>query len=687
MDKYGIVIDAGSSGSRLQIYKWKDPAAILADGSASASILHSVPHIIQEKKWSSRVNPGLSSYANKPGNIWKNHLRPLIEFAETIIPKDSIKDTPIFVQATAGMRLLPEKKRNKVLDTVCDSLRRYSKFKIDSCSDQIEVIDGETEGIYGWMALNYLKNEFNDFDKSKALDSRSTFGFMDMGGASTQIAFVPSKQSEREKHSDELYTVRIRGIDGTVQEWPVFVSTWLGFGANEAHRRHLRNLIMALPEGVNYDINGDDTYDITDPCSQKGMKVQQEYKGITYDITGSGDYRQCIRTIYPLLLKHLPCKDNSCLFNGVSAPKIEFDTDRFVGVSEYWYTANDVFHMAGDYNFKQYEQRLKSFCEADWSTVERNYNDGKYGENINLPLLKDSCFKASWIVNVLHEGFGLPRIGVDEDTGADSDSDDTAAGKSSESAFQSANSINGADLSWTLGKILLYASSSVPVSMYAAPVGLFPSAAKQLELSQQKDEAYSQRDRESLFGWWIFFFFVFSIMAIVFVLRGGHPKTKSQLLKVFLKFQGTVNRLKSRAAGAYVRLSGGNSDEVDITEQSEELSNLEAGRFVHPSESSADLGAATLRTRSTANLQDLRESTISPISASPSPPLPPSWTNDKPGIPHSQSFSSFPLRTGNTSYDLNGKRYPSRYPNQTGKPSINNSSPDFMSMIKNGQEK
>lgn len=655
---YGIVVDAGSSGSRLQVFRWDDPSSTLASSKSSNELLNSVPQIEQKKEWGMRINPGLSAYVNKPGKIWKKHLKPLVEFAAKIVPKEKQRDTPIFIQATAGMRLLPEKKRSAILKEVCNSVRKHSDFELDSCTDHVQVIDGETEGIYGWIALNYLEKKFDNFDNKKGIDSGSTFGFMDMGGASTQIAFVPSDKDERKKHIKELYMVRLRNIDGTKQEWPIFVSTWLGFGANEAHRRHLRNLIMTLPEGVNYDKDGDSTYDISDPCSQKGLTIQQELKGITYDIRGSGDYRQCLRTIYPLLLKHLPCKESSCLFNGVSAPKIDFTKDKFVGISEYWYTANDVFHMAGEYNFKEFEQSLQGFCESDWDSVEKKFEDGKYGPNMRLPLLKDSCFKASWIVNVLHEGFGLPRIGLEgNDDGDYNVKEDTSSLSSSSSSlssssFQSANSIDGADLSWTLGKILLYASSQVQAHSYAEQVGVYPSLNKIEELRSKKaSEDTLQRDRESLFGigpWWVIFVFMTSCIAAYFFI-GNRLKLRNILLKYLRKSRNMLMKIKMRLIGKYHHLAGFSDEELDI--HNNQLHYLEEGRYPSISNASFNSRGSTLRTRSTANLQELNKIDIpsSRISANGHP---------RPKLPHSQSFSNFPLRTGTIGNDLMGKRLP-----------------------------
>lgn len=58
--KFGIVIDAGSSGSRLQIYSWKDPRSTLAVGDPT--LLTTLPKVEKGvqfgEEWVSKVEPG-----------------------------------------------------------------------------------------------------------------------------------------------------------------------------------------------------------------------------------------------------------------------------------------------------------------------------------------------------------------------------------------------------------------------------------------------------------------------------------------------------------------------------------------------------------------------------------------------------------------------------------------------------
>jgi len=64
---FGIVIDAGSSGSRLQIYSWKDPRTLRVD--SHPELAHRLPTVEKgtrdEALWVSKVEPGTFRFSEK----------------------------------------------------------------------------------------------------------------------------------------------------------------------------------------------------------------------------------------------------------------------------------------------------------------------------------------------------------------------------------------------------------------------------------------------------------------------------------------------------------------------------------------------------------------------------------------------------------------------------------------------
>lgn len=133
---YAIIIDAGSSGSRVFIYSWE-----------LSTDKHTLPQIdkgsLDDSKWMFKEKNGLSSF--NIDNVG-NHLSPLLEFASNLIPKTEHASSILFLFATAGMRLLDKSKQTKILDASCLFAKQNTMFFIESCVDQFRIISGEAEG-------------------------------------------------------------------------------------------------------------------------------------------------------------------------------------------------------------------------------------------------------------------------------------------------------------------------------------------------------------------------------------------------------------------------------------------------------------------------------------------------------------------------------------------------------------
>lgn len=372
------------------------------------------------------------------------------------------------------MRLLGDTERQLLLDQVCSYARANSDFLLPDCGVHIQVIPGVTEGLYGWIATNYLLGNFDAPGKGDPGKGHRTHGFLDMGGASAQIAFAPNA-TETQKHAEDLKLLRLRNIDGSDQEYRVFVTSWLEFGVHEARRRYIEAL-EAAGEGV---------HEFPDPCLPAGLRTSLDGKFLGPEdvgerfLVGTGKFDECLRQTYPLLYKDAPCPDQPCLLHGVHSPAIDFDVNHFIGISEYWHTTHGIFEMGHKdkaYDFNTYQQRVHEFCSQDWNDIVDGVLQHKWGKKVDLHGAYEVCFKSSWVINMLHNGIGVPRVGL-EDTkvsGHNGTKELLSHGKDKGfiDPFKPVDKIDSTEVSWTLGQIVLYASSQVPVEVdEALPVG------------------------------------------------------------------------------------------------------------------------------------------------------------------------------------------------------------------------
>lgn len=492
--KYAVLVDAGSSGSRMQVYSWKDPKlerALRASKGLDATVLPKVEKGTWENSgvdWSMKVEPGLSSYGDHPADVG-SYLKELLDHAEKIVPPSAWAETPIYVMATAGMRLLPENQRQAVLSETCRYIREHTSFSIDGggCSEHVQVISGEEEGLLGWISVNYLMDGFHIRGKQASLDGetdvvegKSTFGFLDMGGASTQIAFEPSKkalQGEGVAAEADLTAVSLRMLDGTEVSHKVFVTTFLGYGTNQARQRYL--------DLLRHDSSASQGSPkaLLDPCLNSGLQLSDAAGTHDLALSGTGNFTACLESLHPLLDKEAACTKPPCLFHGVHVPKIDFSVNHFIGVSEYWFSSQDVFGLGGVYDFVDFQKAAVDFCGKPWAELKHHLDVGDlFGPEVQLNRLQTQCFKAAWMTTVLHEGIGIPRIVDHKGAGDGTDHADEAQGKGEQkNLFQSVNDIDGFSVSWTLGKAVLEASRDIP----PAP-GSLPSPFDELNKANSK---------------------------------------------------------------------------------------------------------------------------------------------------------------------------------------------------------
>ena len=187
---FGILIDAGSTGSRMHIYEWSS--------RTFSEIPPPLSLPLTSERWSERIRPGLSAFGAEPSKAAKT-LAPLLDKAKEELAgyEDYWSEYPIYVKATAGMRELPEAQRDAIITAVRAYLADDSTcpFRFEN-DEQARVIAGEEEAAYAWVAVNFVDGALLDATAGPfgtATPSRAR-GSLEMGGSSSQISFYKPQQ-------------------------------------------------------------------------------------------------------------------------------------------------------------------------------------------------------------------------------------------------------------------------------------------------------------------------------------------------------------------------------------------------------------------------------------------------------------------------------------------------------------
>jgi len=409
---YGVVLDCGSSGTRVFVYRWHR-----AQSSDTNQLLDIKPlldhygHPVQLK-----VEPGLSSFAGRAKNV-RDHLEPLMNLAAANIPTEKHSETVLYILATAGMRMISETDQAEILTAVRSEVPKMVDFVFsDSHAD---IITGKEEGIYAWISANFVLNKLK-VDKYRR--QLPTTGVIDMGGGSLQIAFATDGNTEGVDPSN-LAKFNL-GSHGKELEYSLFVTTHLGFGANVALSKHINSIKEKSPSNS-----------AQDPCFPAGFVSNID----DLDILGVGDWGACTDLLRPLLNKTGCSPDsNTCSLDASFQPSLAGTKD-FFGFSEFYYTSEDTLKIAGIWDYERFRSKASEYCATDWSELQTNWKNKMYKADENR--LKNQCFKSAWVSLVLHEGLNFPKTGK---------------------KLTSLQTINGTEIQWALGA-LIYRTRFLPL--------------------------------------------------------------------------------------------------------------------------------------------------------------------------------------------------------------------------------
>jgi guanosine-diphosphatase len=239
--QYALMIDAGSTGSRIHIYKFHN---------CGPSPTYEYETFVQKQ-------PGLSAYAGRPDDAAQS-LDSLLAAAMRVVPEALRRCAPVAVKATAGLRLLGAEQSAEILEAVRRWLSTAYPFPLAS-QDPVVIMDGRDEGVYAWVTTNYLMDTIRADSPRTAVP----YAVLDLGGASTQIVFEPVFGSDVAlQDGDHKYELSFGG-----KERVLYQHSYLGYGLMRARKR-VHRLVNFLASFRTTD-NG---AELANPCLARGTR-------------------------------------------------------------------------------------------------------------------------------------------------------------------------------------------------------------------------------------------------------------------------------------------------------------------------------------------------------------------------------------------------------------------------------
>eukprot|EP01096_Ripella_sp_DP13-Kostka_P018042 TRINITY_DN963_c0_g1_i1.p1 TRINITY_DN963_c0_g1~~TRINITY_DN963_c0_g1_i1.p1 ORF type:complete len:561 (+),score=213.61 TRINITY_DN963_c0_g1_i1:93-1685(+) len=426
--EYGVVLDLGSSGSRVYVYRWeKDATQECTVGNYGENgIVKLLPDPVFKTQ---KVKPGVSFYADTPLDAAIS-LRPLLDKALNHVPVEKLTKTPIFLYATAGLRVLAENRGEelpvgleetttvgRILGAVRSVVANYP-FQFDPVHN-VRVLDGKEEGTFDWLTVQQLVRNRYDLVQADP-DSRPTsytaekfrmlnhlgtswnfaargypVGTMDLGGASTQLAFSLSAVAYDDKVAvspKDVQSIKVfHTPEGTTAD-SLFVHSFLHYGIIRARERLISNLIEKVDRTDAVEVEFG--VSVLNPCMNKRSKRPITYLGDEYTLIGTSDPSTCILEVSKLF----DVKERR--LDGVYIPPFPAEM-RFVAF-DHASRVSENLGIEGFYQLSEFLEKATDFCRLD-----KDYGKTLY-PNMNDIEFENLCFESVYLYSLLHVGYSIP---------------------------------------------------------------------------------------------------------------------------------------------------------------------------------------------------------------------------------------------------------------------------------------
>jgi guanosine-diphosphatase len=400
--QYVMMIDAGSTGSRIHVYKFNNCGAS--------------PELENEVfKQTAKIegqSSGLSAYPDDPEGAAKS-LDSLMDEAMKVVPDNLKSCSPVAVKATAGLRLLGEEKSRRILDAVRNRLESRYPFPVVSKEENgIAIMDGSDEGVYAWITTNYLLGKIGGPDHSE------TAAVFDLGGGSTQIVFEPTFKAlasgglpEKLEAGDHKYELSFGG-----REFTLYQHSHLGYGLMSARDAMFAALVNDLHE-QNKDDRAWRGRAVVNPCFPTGMSKTVKVKldadhplGEKLELNMTGPAipapAQCRNLAERILKKDAVCKLAPCSFNGVHQPSIAktFAKEDIFFLS-YFYDRTQPLGMPESFTLRELHDLTHRVCGGPEAWDLFGSVPGALDELSDRP---EHCLDLNFMLALVHTGYEMP---------------------------------------------------------------------------------------------------------------------------------------------------------------------------------------------------------------------------------------------------------------------------------------
>jgi len=367
--QYALMIDAGSTGSRIHVYRF--------------NYCNLSPTL--EDETFKEIKPGLSSYPDSPKDA-ADSLEPLLQLAMSKIPEELQECTPIAVKATAGLRLLGEEKSEAILKAVEDKIKKEYPFKLPK-ENGVIVMEGKDEGVYAWITVNYLLGKIGNEKKE------DTVAVMDLGGGSTQIVFEPLTIDHLQypiPESEEGYRVELKFGNFN---YILYQHSYLGYGLMEARKSVIGNMINS-----EHIASG---HTVVNKCFPDSFNNDVDIEGMDGSVTVTGtnevNFRDCFKTVKSALFnKTIACKTNPCSFDGIYQPSItETFNHNDIYAFSYFYDRTTVLGMGLNPEIEDIAELARKVCNNKNEFADKTKDDPYF------------CLDLTYLYTLLSYGYDI----------------------------------------------------------------------------------------------------------------------------------------------------------------------------------------------------------------------------------------------------------------------------------------